>query len=382
VEDCSDISDGECVVLCHDSSESSTSSSEGINKIIVMDDNLLWTASGTSTIRRWNIPQARKARLATNILLDADGERIPQTSSPTTSKRRLPLSDVASEASTRPSTGLGHVSAKRLSFAPSMHSLNSTSEQWRDREMDSKLNGIPYDSLVRLISPNDPFTPFSSTRTKDPEVATLYSAASVMSVPRQTTRLPVQSMFHSSSATSPLYSSRTEETVMVTSTARAGYEDRELAADALPLCFEPDFVIPGDHGLVRSIILNDRIHALTVDTAGQVGVWDIVRGTYIGRYLPEDVAGASQTGSSAGGSGGERERSPREALEAVRERIEGEAVVSSWCMADTKAGVLTIHLTERCFEAEVYADEVGFANDRHFNDESKRMFHPCSRPSF
>ena len=53
------------------------------------------------------------------------------------------------------------------------------------------------------------------------------------------------------------------------------------------------------------------------------------------------------------------ERSPREALEVVRERIEGEAVVVSWSTVDTKTGVLTAHLDEKCFEGEVYADEVG-----------------------
>ncbi|KAF8152379.1 hypothetical protein B0H34DRAFT_724941 [Crassisporium funariophilum] len=357
VENCSDIADGECVVLCNDSLDSTRPSSEGINKIVTMDDNLLWTASGTSTIRRWNIPQRRAMRCAID-----DGDRLL---SPTVFKRRAPLAnDVPSEPSTRPSTGQGP--SRRMSLAPSL-----ASENWRERDadMDAKLNGLPYDSLVKLISPNDPFTSSFSTHARDPEVATLYSAASVMSVPRQSFRSTPQNIFQASTL-SPLQSSRTEETIIAANTARTNYEDRELAAEAVPLSTEPDDIIPGDHGLVRSIILNDRIHALTVDTAGEVAVWDIVRGTCKGRYLPEDVAGASLAGSTAGGSG-ERERSPREALEAVRERIEGEAVVSTWCTADTKAGVLTIHVTERCFEAEVYADEVGYALDRHFNDESK-----------
>jgi WD repeat-containing protein 48 len=158
-------------------------------------------------------------------------------------------------------------------------------------------------------------------------------------------------------------------------TAHADYEERELAADAVPLYTVPDDVIPGDHGLVRSIILNDRIHALTVDTSGEVAVWDMVRGICCGRFLREDVAAASHRGSSTGGSsGGEKERSPREALETVRELIEGEAAVGSWCTADTKTGLLAIHMNERCFEGEIYADEVGFAHDRHFNDESKCLF--------
>ncbi|KAF8970943.1 hypothetical protein BDZ97DRAFT_1694202 [Flammula alnicola] len=368
VEDCPDISEGECVLLCNDSADQTRPASEGINKIVVMDDNLLWTASGTSTIRRWNIPQRRGARAFTlPPATDLDGERLSPSNSPSIFKRRSPLSsDAPSEPSTRPSTA--HGQSRRMSFSPSVHSL--ASEQWRDHDNDLKLNGLPYDSLIRLVSPHDPFASYSSTRTRDPEVATLYSAASIMSVPRQNTRSPQQNVFHSSSLTSPIHSSRTEETIMITNTAQALFEEREIAADALPLCTEPDDVIPGDHGLVRSIILNDRTYALTVDTAGEVAVWNIVRGICVGRYPPEDVGSASRGGSTAGGSG-EKERSPREALEAVRERIEGEAVVSSWCNADTKAGVLTIHMTERCFDAEVYADEVGFANNRNFSDESK-----------
>ena len=61
-------------------------------------------------------------------------------------------------------------------------------------------------------------------------------------------------------------------------------------------------------------------------------------------------------------------------MEAVRERIEGEGVANTWCAVDTKAGVLTVHMTERCFEAEVYADEVGFAHDKHISEETKRMW--------
>ncbi|KAH9475511.1 UBP9-binding protein [Psilocybe cubensis] len=368
VEGSPDISEGECVVLCNDAVDQSRSSSEGINKIVVMDDHLLWTASGSSSIKRWNIPQRRVARAIQSHSPESEG----QTSPNVFKRRALVSADSPSEASTRPSTGQGH--SRRMSFSPSVASLTSDSERWRDRETDGKLNGLPYDSLVKLVSPNDSFTPYSSNRNRDPEVATLYSAASVMSVPRQATRASVSAQTALSASpsglTGPLQSSRTEETVLVTNTSRALYEDRELAADAIPLCTDPDGVIPGDHGLVRSVILNDRINALTVDTAGQVAVWDIVRGQCLGLYRPEDVAAASHAGSTANGAE-EKERSPREALEAVRERIEGEGVISSWCMADTKCGVLTIHLSERCFDAEVYADEVGFAMSSQFSDESK-----------
>ena len=305
-----------------------------------MDDHLLWTASGTSTIRRWDIPKRRSLRTP----LDSDGD-LPSP------KPRRPTLTVEVPPEARP---------RSMSFSPSVQSLES------EYGRETKLNGLPYDSLVKLISPNDPFTSYTTNCARDSEVATLYSAASVMSVPQQIIRSPDQSIIRT-----PLQSSRTEETVVLSNTTRMKYNQRELAADAVPLCSKPDDVILGDHGLVRCVILSDRINALTVDTAGEVAVWDIVRGTCQGRYLPEDVATASLGGSSAGGSD-ERERGPRESLEIVRERIDGETVVATWCTADTKAGVLTIHMNERCFEAEVYADEVGFANDPHFNDESKR----------
>ena len=366
VEDCADISEGECVLLCNDSGDSSQPSvSEGINKIVVMDDNLLWTASGVSTLKRWNIPQRRKARKPSSADIDAEGEQLASASF---FKRKSPL---PTDGSLEPNARFPAGRENSPLISPSIHSV--TSDPDREQEPDSKLNGLPYDSLIKLVSSNDPFTPYTTTRARDPEVATLYSAASVMSVPRHNARSPQQATFPSNPMMSNMHSSRTEDTVMVMNTARALYEEREVAADAIPVCSEPEFVIPGDHGLVRSIILNDRVNALTVDTAGEVAVWDIVRCVCLGRYPPEVVAAASLAGSVAGGSG-EKERSPREALEAVRERIEGEAVVSSWCSADTKAGVLTIHMTERCFDAEVYADEVGFAGNKYFNDESKRMF--------
>ncbi|EAU81628.2 hypothetical protein CC1G_02644 [Coprinopsis cinerea okayama7 len=362
VEGCGDLSDGECILLCNDSTDCSHPASEGVNSIAVMDDNLLWTASGSSTIKQWHIPQPRRSR----VVEQGDGI----IHSPPI-KRRLPVfqtSGIASEASTRPSTGSGE-QPRRMSSAPSVRSLFFDQQNKpRDLGLDDKLNGLPLDSLVKLLSPNDPFASFTHGRTmRDPEVATLYSAASIASVPRGAGRAFTYPALQSS----PLQSSRTEETVIPTSIARANYEERELASDATPYCTQPDDIIKGDDGLVRSIILNDRIHALTVDTAGEVGVWDIVRGVCLGTYHPEDVAAASHAGSVSSGAGDTKERSPREALEAVRERIEGEGVANTWCAVDTKAGVLTVHMTERCFEAEVYADEVGFAHDKHISEETK-----------
>ncbi|KAG9029580.1 hypothetical protein FS837_003512, partial [Tulasnella sp. UAMH 9824] len=135
---------------------------------------------------------------------------------------------------------------------------------------------------------------------------------------------------------------------------------------------KPNDVIQGTHGLVRSVILSDRIHALTVDTAGEVAVWDIVRGTCEGVYSGDSIGLTSNASSSSAAGGRERERTPREALETVQERIEGEAMCPTWCTVDTKIGHLTIHLIEsRAFDAEVYVDDTGFVDAKTFPEDHK-----------
>ena len=236
------------------------------------------------------------------------------------------------------------------------------------------------------------------SRGRDAEVATLYSAASVVSVPGG--RSPFNAAFQHSTTLTPSNTQRDTRSHISTANidqdliheARTTYtaqELGELASDATPCNSNPDMVIAGSRGLVRAVLLNDRMHALTVDTTGEVAVWDIVRGVCCGWYMKEDVQAASIRGSLDGSARsreqssaiGDTEWSPREALEAVRERIEGEAVVSAWSFVDTKTGVLTVHINERCFEAEIYADEAGFDSDKHFNDELRSAFTKRSRKS-
>ncbi|KAF7356603.1 WD-REPEATS-REGION domain-containing protein [Mycena venus] len=362
-----DVGEGECVLVCRDGGEEweSPTSSElspgkgghgqaqqmqmqirsqsqnlgqgGINKLIVVDDALVWTATSASTVRRWRIP-------ARGVC---------------TRRRHA-----------RPEWDLRE--GPRRSLAPSVLSYDDDG----DDDGGETRHGIPYTSLVRLTSPNDPFpvrgVGGGGARDRDVEVATLYSAASVVSVP------PLRSPLYQSASTtshsghvlgSPLRSAPLPST-------RGAYFSRELAAEAAPLAPTPDGAgsIWGERGLVRALVLSDRIHAVSVDTGGEVGVWDLVRGVCVGVYgreaLGRDASGRGAMNPNAA-AGGQEEWSPREVLERVRERIEGEAVVAPWATVDTKAGVLAVHLNERSFESEIYADEVGYAGDRRFGDEAK-----------
>jgi WD repeat-containing protein 48 len=77
-------------------------------------------------------------------------------------------------------------------------------------------------------------------------------------------------------------------------------------------------------------------------------------------------------GADKGAESESESRSPRELLETVRERIEGESVIASWSTVDTRIGNLTVHLSERCFETEIYADEAGYGHERYYDTEQRR----------
>lgn len=94
---------------------------------------------------------------------------------------------------------------------------------------------IPYKALLRL-SNTAPFPLFSA---KDPDTSTIYSAASA--------RKPSE---------------------VLTAT------DSGVVAAVRDL---PDFTIEGQNGLIKHHLLNDRRRVLTLDTAGEVILWDLLQ---------------------------------------------------------------------------------------------------------
>uniref|UniRef100_V5E642 Uncharacterized protein n=2 Tax=Kalmanozyma brasiliensis (strain GHG001) TaxID=1365824 RepID=V5E642_KALBG len=143
--------------------------------------------------------------------------------------------------------------------------------------------------------------------------------------------------------------------------ARLAFEDRELAPDATPLRLRPDAVIRGSHGLIRSSMLNDRRHVITIDSTGAVMLWDIIRGVCLGEFDRADVEKAALESNLIPYTFMRKwrpEQTPGDTLEVVKERIEGQGVTPLWCSAETRGGALTVHIEEpRCFEAEFYIDE-------------------------
>ncbi|KAH9172516.1 hypothetical protein EDB89DRAFT_2229318 [Lactarius sanguifluus] len=368
-------------------------------------DLLVWTASGSSNLRRWHVPPRRAVRAAalietTSSVVSRTTSRLRPSRSAESRPRSITLDLPPSPPLQRPprhTSSMSPTSSPALEPPPHVHLEDGTGEG------ETTWYGLPYDCLVHLASPlNDPFTPFSpvyrgnGTGT-DADVATLYSAASLMSVSARPVllRTPLRGMFPSppsptqspASLARPASPAHSDFSPSIgglgagglgsggVGSAGAGgattglgkrrteFESREVVADAQPFSPTPDFVLVGAPGLVRGALLSNRVHALTVDTAGTVAVWDIIRALCVGQFTREDVVAASTNGSDHSHED-DWACSPREALDIVRERIDGEAVVVSWSAVDTSTGVLNVHLDEHAFDAELYADELGCTPDR------------------
>ncbi|KAJ4857423.1 hypothetical protein T069G_08320 [Trichoderma breve] len=116
-----------------------------------------------------------------------------------------------------------------------------------------------------------------------------------------------------------------------------------------PLDPEPTPVetIEGQFGLLKHKLLNDRRRVLTLDTAGDVLLWDLIKCKPIqsfGKQHLEDV---------------ERQVNTREA-------------VAPWCSVDLSSGNLTVVLEPfNCFDAEVYADELELDEPIEFRDDQR-----------
>ncbi|PWN49847.1 WD40 repeat-like protein [Violaceomyces palustris] len=437
-ERCSEVSEGECVVLCRERGEARgfdqnkpddphglnrDDASAGVQKIVSLDDAFFWTATGSSSVNRWKDIPTRRNREALYPMTgpgtqpNPSGHRLnhgrgithmPSVSfiEPDTSPNQeaeghsLPRADVAA-ADQLPSAVL------ELDLPPSGTSPAAA------------MYGIPFDSLVSLAPVNDPYGDqigLGSVSIRDPrgfedeesgfqgppvsvageeraagEISpgldhiAATSSPSQMAVNSPLAQLQASELQRPSSMRSASIrfaptdlmiegrdrrdsidisdDASTDDTDSAYE-ARLAYEDRELVKEATPLRLRPCEVIEGSHGLIRSLILNDRRHVLAISSIGVVTLWDIVKGICLGAFDREELTQAAEESGlwSEDIHGRVRkwtpEANPGETLEMVKERIEGQGVTPLWCSTDTKSGALAVHLEEpRCFEAEFYVDE-------------------------
>ncbi|KAL8809310.1 MAG: hypothetical protein Q9200_003527 [Gallowayella weberi] len=115
----------------------------------------------------------------------------------------------------------------------------------------------------------------------------------------------------------------------------------------LPFQDLPAETIQGQQGLIKHVMLNDKRRVLTLDTAGEVLLWDLLQcipiKSFGKRHLDEVVPEANTDES-----------------------------VANWCSVDTRTGRLACILEDNyCFDAEVYADELGLGNANDFKEDHR-----------
>ncbi|KAF9541159.1 hypothetical protein EC957_003351 [Mortierella hygrophila] len=149
--------------------------------------------------------------------------------------------------------------------------------------------------------------------------------------------------------TSTVYSAASLGSIYVNSrgdkqSQHSSEDDEGLIA---PIFEDPENVIQGEHGLIKHTVLNNRRMVVTEDKCGEIALWDLIKcvqlETFTGRKM-EDVVNELNTIES----------------------------VPSWCTIDTRIGALTVHLDEgRCFDAEVYVDEIEETPDPERPDDQR-----------
>ncbi|KAH8601295.1 WD repeat protein-like protein [Bisporella sp. PMI_857] len=169
---------------------------------------------------------------------------------------------------------------------------------------------------------------------------------------RSEKEIPVHSILRiSNTASFPAAIARDADAVTTYSTTSAR-KGSEIIFDTEPGVVEPIHSLPeetieGQHGLVKHKLLNDRRRALTLDTAGDVLLWDLLRCVPIQSF-------------------GKRH------LEDIEPQVNTMEAVAPWCSIDTRTGRLAVVLEEsNCFDAEMYADDLELEEPIEFRDDQR-----------
>ncbi|EMC91801.1 hypothetical protein BAUCODRAFT_305390 [Baudoinia panamericana UAMH 10762] len=114
-----------------------------------------------------------------------------------------------------------------------------------------------------------------------------------------------------------------------------------------PVRAQADYAVEGQNGLIKHVMLNDRKRVLTLDTAGEVMMWDLLKCVPIRSY-------------------GKRH------LEDVQREVTTATTVANWCTVDTRTGSVAVILEENtCFDAEMYADELDLDEDFEYREDQR-----------
>jgi len=131
-----------------------------------------------------------------------------------------------------------------------------------------------------------------------------------------------------------------------------------------PVHDRPVETVEGQNGLIKHRILSDRRRVLTVDTAGDLTMWDLIK---VGRMPRREFRTlTSSTQCVPIRSFGKRD------LDDTAAELDTQEIVQNWCSLDTRTGRLAVAVEENyAFEAEVYGDELELDEEIEFRDDQR-----------
>ena len=129
---------------------------------------------------------------------------------------------------------------------------------------------------------------------------------------------------------------------------RGSKQDEALSiVSSQPVRHEAETAIEGQNGLIKYEMLNDRKRVLTLDTANEVVMWDLLKCVPIKSFGKRDI-------------------------QDIKNEETTNAVVAHWCTVDTRTGSVTVTLEEQtCFDAEMYADELDLDEGTAFQEDAR-----------
>ncbi|TLD34400.1 WD repeat protein-like protein [Venturia nashicola] len=189
----------------------------------------------------------------------------------------------------------------------------------------------------------------ATTRSRIPSPPAAPSPAPATSSQKQ---IPHKAVLRLSNA-APFYVRNREETSTIYSAASIRKPSESIpmldpdTGAIVPIRHLPEYTIEGQHGLVKHVTLNDRRRVLTLDTASEVVMWDLLRCEPVRSF-------------------GKRH------LDDVLTEVNTLEAVAHWCAVDTRTGTLTCVLEENtAFDAEMYADELDIEEKIEFREDQR-----------
>ncbi|KAK0386850.1 hypothetical protein NLU13_5163 [Sarocladium strictum] len=160
--------------------------------------------------------------------------------------------------------------------------------------------------------------------------------------------IPAASILRISNAAAfPLRSAVEPETNTDAAARKPSEAVQDSEPEAKPIRHLPQETIEGQFGLLKHKLLNDRRRVLTLDTAGDVLMWDLVKCKPIQSF-------------------------GKQHLEDVEVVVNTREAVAPWCSVDLSSGSLTVVLEPfNCFDAEVYADELELDEAPSFREDQR-----------